>query len=468
MLHWSLLALYAVFVMSVAGVILFENRQPTKTIAWLLAIILLPVVGLIFFMVFGQRLRHTHITDRRRYVQLMRRMQARELSQNDERLPEKYLPLIRLCEESFHFRLDIGFSPRLLPSGTAFLQALLHAIATARHSIHLESYIIEDDAVGRLVRDALADKAREGVVVRVLYDDVGCWRVSDRFFRSFAAAGIAIEAFLPVHFPSLTHKVNFRNHRKICIIDGQLGFVGGMNLALRYVSEREGVWRDLQLQISGPIVAELQRAFLADWNFVTQQHLDAHLLFPDFAPQEGTLMQIVHSNPATSYPEMLYTMTWVIGHARRYLYLQTPYFMPNEDVLHALKASALSGVDVRLMVPRKPDGFWLRWANDSYFYELLHAGIRIFTYTPGVLHTKSVVADDDFCSIGSANIDFRSFDYNYESNAFLYDRSVALQVKALFHDDLLHCREVKLAEWKRRPWIRRLMESFTRILAPLF
>lgn len=466
---WAILVTYAIVVFSTTLVVVLDNRQPAKTIAWIVVLTFLPVVGLVFFYFFGQNIRKERFISRKTFNLLTQNMLAEAREDGPGVVPEKYAQLVRMLELKNRSVPSAGNDVRLLTSGREYLAALLRDIGQARHHIHIETYIIEDDAVGRLLRDALADKAREGVEVRLLYDDVGCWNVPDHFFKTFSRSGIQAHAFLPVRFPSLTHKVNYRNHRKICIIDGQKGYIGGMNFALRYAGRHKEQWRDLHLSLRGGAVGSLQRIFLSDWCFVTDNVVSDACYFPapEHPSKEGALLQIVSSNPVSRFPEIMYGLTWAIQHARRYLYVQTPYFMPTEPVLQALRSAAMSGVDVRLMVPLKPDGFWLRWGNDSYFADVLRAGVRVFRHAPGFLHSKCLVMDDDWCTVGSSNMDFRSFDNNFEANAFIYDAAVARHLKQEFLDDLQNCREILWEDWKRRSYARRLMESNTRILSPL-
>ncbi len=473
-LFWSALAVYVVLILSTVTVVLLENRQPAKTIAWIIVLILLPVLGLIFFYFFGQNIRKERYISRRQYTLLTRRMMARAERVPDRNAPPRYVPLIRLFEHTNSAILTAARRIAGYSTGADWLVALLREIAAARETVHIEMYIIEDDAVGRLVRDALADRAREGVKVRLIYDDVGCWDVKKRFFRPLTESGAEVAAFLPVRFPRLTHKVNYRNHRKICVIDSHVGFIGGMNLALRYVSRRCRPWRDMHLRVEGGAVADMQRLFLSDWNFVHDERelIDNLPAPPPDAPQSedglsGSLLQIVPSNPISRYPEIMYGLTWMFQHARRYIYIQTPYFIPTEPVLQALQTAAMSGVDVRLMVPERPDSFWLRWINDCYFTTVLQAGIRVFQYGEGFLHSKCAVVDDDWCTVGSSNMDFRSFENNFEANAFIYGVTAATAVRDTFLDDEAKCREVRLSEWHCRPYYRRLLEAYSRILSPL-
>lgn len=471
LIFWVALAVYAMLVASTVTVVLLENRQPAKTIAWTVVLVMLPVVGLVVFYFFGQNVRRERYIGKRLYNLLTQRMLGEVSRLDDADYPEGHAPLVRLFEHTNKAVPTTGNHVDSYDTGADWLLALAREIGAARDHVHLETYIIQDDAVGRFVRDLLADKAREGVEVRLIYDDVGCWNVPNRFFEGFMAAGVKVGVFLPVRFPSLTHKVNYRNHRKICVIDGRVGFIGGMNLALRYVSRRLRPWRDLHLRVEGEAVAGLQRLFLSDWNFVCGASCSERRYFPaPHAAEAGrgeAVLQVVQSNPVSRYPEIMFGLTWAIYRARRYFYIQTPYFMPTEPVLQALQTAAMSGVDVRLMVPEKPDGLCLRYINDSYFTAVLEAGIRVYIYRAGFLHAKCAVADDEWCTVGSSNMDFRSFENNFEANVFIYGRRGATLLRDHFMADLRDCREVKLGDWRRRSYARRFMEACTRLLSPL-
>ena len=459
---------YAVFIMSTAIVIVLENRQPAKTIAWLIVIWLLPIIGLIFFYFFGQNVRREHHFRRRAYDCITQRMLEVCAEPSTREIPAHFLPLAEGIERNHYSIITGNNSAVLLPSGREFLHALLRAIYAAKNHIHIETYIIEDDAIGQLVADALADKVREGVEVRLLYDDVGCWRVPEAFFHRLEKAGVRCAAFEPVRFPALTRKVNYRNHRKVCVIDGHTGFIGGMNLALRYAPLRHADWLDMQLQLKGESVGVLQRVFLSDWYFVTEELKTERCYFPPSTEVFGRqLTQIVFSTPFAQYPEIAYSLSWLIQNARKYIYIQSPYFVPTEAFLQALQTAALVGVDVRIMLPEKPDSQFLRWVNESFFQDVLISGVRIFLYKGGFLHAKVLVADDEVCSVGSANMDFRSFENNFEANAYVYNQQTATNLRDLFLTAQEDCEEVCYEDWKHRPLWRRLLESHARVFSPL-
>jgi cardiolipin synthase len=327
-------------------------------------------------------------------------------------------------------------------------------------------YIFEDDALGRLIADALMDKARQGVKVRLIYDDVGCWRVKSRFFEQMREAGVEVVPFLPVRFPSFTSKVNYRNHRKIIVIDGRVGYIGGMNFARRYVSQK---WRDTMLRMQGGVVYALQRAFLVDWYFVDRSLITDRIYYPTSpVSSKGGVAQVVTSGPMARYPEIMQGFVRIILAARRYIYIETPYFLPNEPILFALKTAALAGVDVRVMCPLRSDAKFTDWSSRSYLREIYEAGARVYLYKPGFLHSKLLISDDSLVSCGSVNVDFRSFENNFEANLFIYGEEVATQMREIFlHDEAESVALASLSERIQPRFFVRLWESLIRMLSPV-
>lgn len=318
--------------------------------------------------------------------------------------------------------------------------------------------------------DALIAKAAEGVEVRVIHDDVGCWSVPSRFYERMREGGVEVHAFMPVRFPAFTSKVNYRNHRKIAVFDGRVGYVGGMNIALRYVKGLGAqAWRDTMVRIHGNVVYGLQRAFLVDWFFVDRTLITDRRYYPEFPlPQTECLAQVVTSNPIDPWPKIEQGFVRVIHSARQYVYIETPYFLPTEPVLFALRTAALSGVDVRLMIPRKADSKFVAWASRSFVKEIADAGVRVLFYDRGFNHSKLLVSDDLLATIGSTNVDFRSFEHDFESNVFFYDQAMALRVKQVFLDDEADSIPLdQLREGASRGLLLRLWESLVRLMSPL-
>ena len=463
-LMWILIAIAIIHVV-------LDNRQPAKTMAWAMVIFFVPVVGVVFYLFFGMNHRKEKLISQRSVDQLSKRSMLSFVEQHDLHVPERYKPLVDLFVNQ---NLSLPFKDNqvdIMTDGYAFFPELLKDIAAARQHIHIDMYIIEDDALGRLITDALIDKAKSGVEVRIIYDDVGCWKVKHSFFEKMRESGIEIVPFLPVRFPSFTSKVNYRNHRKLVVIDGVIGYVGGMNIALRYVKGTGSQpWRDTMLRLTGGIVYSLQRSFLVDWYFVDRTLISDRKYYPplDTTVENSCLAQLVTSGPTAKYPEIMQGYVRAITAARHYVYIETPYFLPNEPVLFALKTAAMAGVDVCLLCPYHSDARYTEWASRSYLRELSEAGARIFLYETGFMHSKLMIVDDSLSTCGSTNVDFRSFENNFELNVFIYDEGTALRLKKIFHDDLSHSIPLtSIPSWNRPHFFKRLWESFARLLSPL-
>ena len=466
---WFSVAVYIFFIVSTILVVLLDNRQPAKTLSWVLVLLALPVVGLILYYFFGQNIRKERLISKKSLSLL-----GQGVSNDTSAFPdnEHYSPLIRYFVSRSGSLPFFDNSLSFYITGADYLMALLREIGRARHHVHLQSYIFEDDAVGRLVRDALIDAVQRGVVVRLIYDDVGCWNVKQRFFDEMNDCGVQTQNFMPVRFPRFTHKANYRNHRKLCIVDGNVGFVGGMNIALRYVRGRDGGnWRDMHLSLEGGAVAALQQTFLTDWYFISGEMINDTPYYPVSLQKDGygreSTIQIVTSGPASKWPDIMNGMTWAIQNARHYVYIQSPYFMPTEPIMQALQTAAIAGIDVRIMVPWKPDGKYLRWANSSFFSDAMRARIKVYTYRDGFLHSKMMVIDDEMCTVGSTNMDFRSFENNFEANAFIYSRSASMRVKRIFNMDIERCVLLDSERWNARSFSRKLREAVVRLFSPL-
>lgn len=470
-MNWNviLFSIYEVIVILAIIHVILDNRQPAKTMAWALVIWFVPFVGIVFYLFFGINTRKERYVSDRTMNMLTKRSMLEFAEQQNLKLPERYKPLIDLFVNQ---NLSLPFKDNEVEvclNGTEFFPSLLRDIAQAKSHIHIDMYIIADDALGLLVADALIDKAREGVEVRLIYDDVGCWNVKHRFFERMREEGIEAVPFMPVHFPQFTSKVNYRNHRKIIVIDGQVGYIGGMNIALRYARES---WRDTMLRVTGGGVYALQRAFLVDWYFVDRSLLSDRKYYPSIADatlSNDTISQVVTSGPVTPYPEIMQGYVRIIMGARRYLYIETPYFLPNESVLFALKTAALGGVDVKVLCPMHSDARFVEWASRSYLREVVEAGVQVSLYKEGFLHSKLLVCDDAIATCGSTNLDFRSFENNFEANIFYYGEDVALKLKEVFLKDME--QSVLLTSVPSRvshKIVVRLWESLTRMLSPLF
>ena len=468
--HWAFLAVYVVVIIMVMVRVLMDNRQPAKTMAWMLVLTFIPMLGIILYFFFGQTTRKERKIWQYSMDQLTKHSMLEFVEQKRLHLPHEYRELINLFMNQNWVLPFKNNETEIYTSGYEFFPSLLMEIGKAEHHIHLDTFIISSDPLGQIVADALIDKARQGVEVRVIYDDVGSWKTKNRFFDRMRAEGIKVYAFMPVRFPIFTSKVNYRNHRKICVIDGEVGFIGGMNIANRYVKGiKKLAWRDTHVKITGAAVYGLQRAFLVDWFFVSRELITNHVYYPvSKVAENNSLIQIVTSSPTSLWPEIEQGYVRVLASAKRYVYMETPYFLPTDPILFAMRTAALSGVDVRLMNPYETDTKIVEWASRTYVLDTVKAGVKVYLYKAGFNHSKLLVADDSIATIGSTNVDFRSFENDFEANAFFYDKKIALEVKDIFLKDQEECVSLEdVRNLTHRSFLQRLWESMVRLLSPL-
>jgi len=469
--HWLLLVAYIVVTALSALAVLLDNRQPAKTMAWLLMLVFLPAVGIVLYFFFGRNVRKERLISQRSLDRLTKRSMLSFVEQRGLHIPEEQEALIKLFTNQ---NWALPFKDNdidVFTNGYDMFHALLRDIGKAKSHVHIDSYIFNDDALGCMVADALKACARRGVEVRVIYDDVGSWRVNAAFFESMREEGIEVHAFMPVRFPAFTGKVNYRNHRKLCVIDGRTGYIGGMNIASRYVNGRHGqAWRDTHLRLRGGAVYGIQRAFLVDWYFVDRTLITDRRYYPPLSNKisNNCLVQIVTGSPISPWPDIMQGYVRILLQAKRYVYMQTPYFLPTEPVLFAIRTAALAGVDVRLMIPHKTDTRIVEWASRSYVMQTIEAGVKVYFYKAGFNHSKLLVSDDALCTVGSTNIDFRSFENNFEANAFIYDREMAIRLKEIYLRDVAD--SITLEDEKtlaNTSFLWRIWESIVRLFAPL-
>lgn len=468
--HWLFLVVYSIIIIITMVRVLMDNRQPAKTMAWMLVLMFIPFLGIILYIFFGQNTRKERKIWQQSLDQLTKRSMLEFVEQKDFNIPEEYRTISNLFMNQ---NLALPFKNNeveIYTSGYDFFPSLLMEIGKAEHHIHIDTFIISDDPLGRIIADALIDKAKQGVEVRLIYDDVGSWRTPNSFFTRMRNEGIEVYAFMPVRFPAFTSRVNYRNHRKICVIDGEVGFIGGMNIARRYVQGTSKLsWRDTHVKLTGAAVYGLQRAFLVDWYFVSKVLITERSYYPEIIiGQNNSLVQVVTSSPTSLWPEIEQGYVRILTNAKHYVYMETPYFLPTDPILFAMRVAALSGVDVRLMIPYETDTKVVEWASRSYVIEASRAGVKILLYRKGFNHSKLLVSDDAMATIGSTNVDFRSFENDFEANAFFYDKKIALQVKEVFladQKDSIDLDDVR--RFIKKPFLQRLWESFVRLLSPL-
>lgn len=460
--------IYSVIAVVLIVNVVLKNRDSVKTLAWVLVLLFLPILGAFLYFFFGRDKRKERMIGRR----LMSQINQRNLSANVSRcipdLPQEYSTLhTYFCNTSSAYALPAQ-SIDVIADTKKYALMLMRELERAEKHIHMLFYIFEDDEFGRSIRDILMRKARQGVEVRLIYDSVGCWSVKKDFFDDMRSAGVYVESFLKVRFPLFSKKLNYRNHRKLVVIDGVTGFVGGCNIADRYITGGIwGYWRDTVLLVRGMAVQGLQFAFLVDWYFANHSLVSGQKYFPQQQQCNGGWLQLVTSNPVGEVRTLMSGTVKMLSLAKNYVYLHTPYFMPNESFMLSLKSAALSGVDVRLMIPERCDNRIAGYASKSYLGDLLKVGVKVYLYKGGFLHSKAIVCDDYLSSVGSVNLDFRSFYYNFEVSAFVYDKTVAQELKEHFLNDIKVCKQLTLAEYRSRSFGRRFAESCARLFSPL-
>jgi len=457
---------------------LFERRNPVTTMVWLMVIFFFPIIGFILYLFLGQdlRKRKLFILKAQEEDKLIRtiRYQRTLLYGNQYKFKDprvqNYTDMITLNLASSDAPLSEDNTVKIYTTGEDKFADLRTSIRNARKFIHMEYYIIRNDPLGREIVELLAAKAREGVEVKFLYDGMGGIRLPKNFFDSLTQAGGKVAVFYPPFIPKFNLRVNYRNHRKICVFDGIEGYVGGFNIGTEYLgkSKRFNYWRDIHLKIEGSAVNELEFRFLLDWRFASEEENpfdDSY--FPRHEPRGCTAVQVVSSGPDSKWPSIRNAYLKIINSARNHVYIETPYFVPDEEILSAMKMAALSGVDIRVIIPQKPDHPFVHWAAMSYIGELLESGVRFFAYHKGFIHSKMFTSDGFVSSIGTANLDIRSFRVNFEVNAFLYNEAAARELDEIFIKDMYDSTEITLEKYNQRPLIAKTKDAICRLLSPL-
>ncbi|WEK37708.1 MAG: cardiolipin synthase [Candidatus Pseudobacter hemicellulosilyticus] len=470
---------YALMLFTVIRII-FDTVNATKAWSYIILTIFIPVVGSIVYFSLGINYRKRRmynkklITDEKTLDALRKDIDesALRLLQTHHADVGNFAGLARLLiRDSLSF-LSLNHVT-LLTNGEEKFPAVINALEEAQDSIHLQYYIFENDQIGNRIKDILIRKAKEGVKVRFIYDDFGSNGLKKKFIRQLTSAGVEVFPFYKIYFVFLASRLNYRNHRKLIIIDGRKAFTGGINVSDRYINQEDKqqvFWRDAHILVEGPAVLNLQYHFLTDWNFSSGQQLTPdRTLFP--VPMRGPdftmLTQIAVSGPDFPRPDIMLSYFTAIANADRKVYITTPYFIPNNTINDAIKKAALSGCDVRLLVPGYSDSIWVNAASQSYYEALLDCGAKVYLYRKGFVHAKTIIVDDTLSMVGSANIDFRSFDLNFELNTIVYDHQFNAQLTEVFLRDLEDADEIDRNEWRNRSNRRQAFEKVARLLSPL-
>ncbi|WP_010097669.1 cardiolipin synthase [Ornithinibacillus scapharcae] len=457
------------------SIVFLERKDASATWAWLMVLLFIPVIGFFLYLIFGRRLSGKRIftwdAKSKLGVKTIVQSQLRAIENNEFIFQdlEEFKDLYYL-----HLRNDDAILTQdnqvdVYVSGEKKFAALLEDIERATDHIHLLYYIIRHDELGQQIANVLMKKAAEGVEVRVLYDALGTRYLRPSYLRKLRKAGVELEAFFPSFIPKINFKINYRNHRKLAIIDGKVGYIGGFNIGDEYLgkSKKFGYWRDTHLRICGAAVQSMQTRFILDWNQASKHDIVYDERYYNSVPCGNAGVQIVSSGPDSDWEQIKNGYIKMIMSAKEYVYIQTPYFIPDESLRDALRIAALSGVDVKIMIPNKPDHPFVYWATLSYAGDMLEAGAEVYIYQRGFLHSKTIVVDGKIASVGTANIDVRSFRLNFEVNAFLYNRQLATQLLHAFNKDVEYSTQMTQKLYKKRSIGIRIKESISRLISPI-
>lgn len=482
-INWFILLeiAYVIVVVLVILKVLYDTRSGVKALAYILFIIIVPIVGIIFYFSFGINYRKQKMYNKKivNDEDLRQKISSRVQEYSDEvihssHLSPEHFNLARFIQNTSASPLTANNSVKLLINGEEKFPEVLAAMEKATSHIHIEYYIFEDDITGNSIVDLLIKKSRQGVEVRFMYDDFGSHGLKKRFIKRMEENGIETAPFYKIRLYALANRLNYRNHRKIIVIDGTTSFVGGINISDRYRNDTEGkdglYWRDTHLMMEGPATYYLQHLFLCDWNFCSDKKLVyGPAYFPDRSqPKEysAELVQIAPSGPDSTLPVIFYSLMEIISSAKQRIWITSPYFIPGESLMDSLIIAAKSGVEIKLLVPGISDSKMVNTAARSYYSELLQQGVRIFLYEKGFVHAKTMLADKNLSVVGTANMDYRSFDLNFEVNAILYSKNITDQLAQVFENDLKESTEINAVEWMNRPKYLHLWEKFVRLLSP--
>lgn len=474
-------ALYLAILVIACIRIIYDTRSVSKTLAYLLFAVFVPFIGIAFYFSFGINYRKRKRYNKKLAIDESVKNDFQDFLQEMDRLlsissnpvVKRYQRLIQLLssKKTGHDNVLPNAEVRLLTNGEEFFPLLIDELSKAQDHIHMEYYIYEDDDIGNSIKDILVQKAKEGVEVRFIYDDFGSRSIRKTIVKTFKKSGVQAYPFSKIKLIGLANRLNYRNHRKIIVIDGKTSFTGGINISDKYINQPDSMlfWRDTHIMVKGYSSLALQQVFLSDWNFCSNENIMINRrYFPstDLPENEPAYAQIVSSGPDSDLPNILYSVIQSVGLAQKEILLTTPYYIPDTSLQECLIIAALSGIDVKLLVPKHGDSKVVNLASQAYFEDLLRAGVKIYLYSKGFIHAKTHVIDRQLASVGTANLDVRSFDLNFEVSAVVYDEQVASQLAEIFDKDLQDAEKITLESWNRRSKFRKITERMVRLVSP--
>lgn len=476
-------------------VVFFESRKPANTWAWLMVLLFIPVLGFIIYLFFGQDGRKQQIfmsKNKNDDIMFNDYLQKKPIIKyeidNQKKLFKQKISILKkngqkdLESKNFedlanmhlvsnNIRVTYNNDIELFHDGKDKFESLINDIKKAKKFIHLEYYIVKDDELGKRLVNELTKKAKEGIEIKFLCDGMGGRGIHKDFFKDFEKAGGEVGVYLKPLAGRLNVRLNYRNHRKIGVIDGEIGYIGGFNVGVEYLglSEKFGYWRDTHAKVTGDCLDQLELRFIMDWNFASNNKIIFNnSYFPERKNKNGISTQIVSSGPDCKFHQIKNGYFKLINEAEKSIYITTPYFIPDDGIYQAIKVAALAGLDVRVLIPGKPDHPFVYWANLSYAGELLGAGVKFYHYDKNsFVHSKVLMVDSKVCSLGTANMDVRSFQVNFEVNAFIYDKKITMELENEFLKDLKSSKQLFEQDYNRRSIKVKFYESVSRLISPM-
>lgn len=474
MAYIVLLAMFFLLnILSALSLVFIERKEPTTTWAWLIILIALPGIGFILYLLLGQNLSRQKIFREKKLADKIKRYKLKsngDLPIHDSEINENYEDLILMNYNHSGAIYTTNNEVKIYTNGEDKFKDLFNDIREAKSFIHIEYYIFRYDELGKSLIKELREKVKDGVEVRFVIDGMGSKKITKKIIREIESYGIKISVFFPGVLPHINMRINYRNHRKIVVIDGKIGYVGGFNVGDEYVNKGKQFkfWRDTHIRIRGEAVSELNKRFILDWDYASGEKMgNMSMYFPNIDVIGDVGIQIVSSGPDHMEEYIKNSYMKIINNAKNYVYIQTPYLVPDSPMMEAIKISALSGVDVRIIVPGAPDHFFMEWMLSANIGLLIEYGVKIYRYDNGFIHAKTIVADGEVCSIGTSNLDIRSFKLNFEVNAFIYNEKVAKEQENIFLEDQLKSKLVIKEEYDKRSRNLKIKESLIRLLAPI-
>ena len=469
--HWILILYIAFLLVLIYTIIVdYDDKNPIKTICWILVVVFLPLLGVLTYYIVGRNVSKKRSKFRAWREEFNRqRLISSQTGQTEPIYPDHYKELKSLILNLEQSPVFGGNKVSVYPGGKSKFCSLFEDIDCAESHIHIFYYAIGDDHIGNEFKEKIINKVKQGVKVRLLYDGLGCNKTNRKYFKQMLEAGVEVRTFLPLSFPRFLRSVNYRNHKKIVIIDGRIAYTGGINVKDEYIDGLPwGIWNDIHFKVEGSGASGLQSVFLADWYYASGEYLSSSEYYPAVEVFGEIPIQIVNAEPLGMHSNIMEAMFTAISRAKRYVYIETPYFIPTEGLLLSIQTVAMSGIDVRLVMPKKSDNAFVQYASNSYVEKLLRNKVRVYQYLKGFTHSKLIVIDDELVVAGSANMDIRSLELLFETNLFIYDREVSRTVKSIYETDMDNSEELNLNEWLHRSQSVKFREACFRLFSPVY